>query len=100
MICKWLAMAYDFERFGKPSWDMLAKAVANPAGGDNRRLAEDIAKEHPFIDTSEPSPPPVPARLGKCVCVCVCARVSRDVTSYEALRQLPQYSSKGYHSTG
>ena len=38
----WLKMCYNTERFGDPSWLLLAKAVDHPAGGNNRALAEII----------------------------------------------------------
>ena len=47
MVCKWLAMSYNIERFPKPSWDALVKAVAEPAGADNRKVAEEMARHHP-----------------------------------------------------
>lgn len=50
MVCKWMAMNYNIEKFPKPSWDALAKAVADPAGAANRKVAEEIAKSHPSED--------------------------------------------------
>ena len=41
----WLKKAYNTERFGEPSWELQARAVAHPAGGDNAVLAEEIAKK-------------------------------------------------------
>ena len=41
----WLKKAYNTERFGEPSWELLAKAVAHPSGGDNPVLAKEIAKK-------------------------------------------------------
>ena len=35
------------ERFGKPTWRKLVKAVEEHAGGNNRALAEKIASNHP-----------------------------------------------------
>ena len=41
----WLNKAYKYEIFGEPSWELLAGAVADPAGGNNPALAEEIAKK-------------------------------------------------------
>ena len=37
------------ERFGKPTWKRLAEAVEDHVGGNNRALAEKIAREHPGV---------------------------------------------------
>ena len=42
----WLKQNYDTERHGKPSWKMLVQAVCDPGGGNNRELAERIAKKY------------------------------------------------------
>ena len=42
----WLKMAYNFERFGEPSWTLLVEAVGHPAGGNDRALAEKIAEKY------------------------------------------------------
>ena len=42
VLTEWLQKAYDTTRFGLPFWELLVPAVANPAGGDNRALAEQI----------------------------------------------------------
>lgn len=47
MVSKWLAMAFNVDKFSKPSWDALVKAVAEPAGGANRTVAEEIARQYP-----------------------------------------------------
>ena len=44
-LALWLNKAYNTERFGEPSWELLARAVADPAGGNNPALAEEIAKK-------------------------------------------------------
>lgn len=51
VISKWLRQTYNVEKFGKPSWKMLNKAVAHELGGADRHTAEEIAKiyEHPRI---------------------------------------------------
>ena len=36
VLTLWLKNAYNTERFGEPSWELLARAVADPAGGNNR----------------------------------------------------------------
>ena len=45
----WLKHNYNFERYGLPTWRRLVQAVASPAGGNNRRLANEIASEHRLI---------------------------------------------------
>ena len=45
VLTLWLKKAYNTERFGEPSWELLARAVVNPAGGNNPALAEEIAKK-------------------------------------------------------
>ena len=42
----WLKKAYNSERFGEPSWTLLARAVGHPAGGNDRALAEKIAEKY------------------------------------------------------
>ena len=46
ILTLWLKKAYNTERFGEPSWDLLARAVADPAGGNNPALAEEIANKY------------------------------------------------------
>ena len=46
VLTLWLKKAYNTERFGEPSWELLARAVAHPAGGNNPALAEEIAKKY------------------------------------------------------
>ena len=45
-LALWLRKAYNTERFGEPSWELLARAVGDPAGGNNPALAEKIGKKH------------------------------------------------------
>ena len=45
VLTLWMKKAYNTERFGEPSWELLIAAVADPAGGDNPALAEKIAKK-------------------------------------------------------
>ena len=47
VIDTWLALDYNIERFGMPSWRRLASAVVSSAGGHNPRLAQEIANDHP-----------------------------------------------------
>ena len=46
VLTLWLNKAYNTERFGEPSWELLARAVAHPAGGNNPALAEEITKKY------------------------------------------------------
>ena len=46
MLTMWLNKNYNTERFGEPSWELLAKAVGDPAGGNNSRLADEIRQRH------------------------------------------------------
>ncbi|CAI8033370.1 hypothetical protein GBAR_LOCUS18822 [Geodia barretti] len=42
----WLNKNYNTERFGEPSWKLLAEAVGHPAGGNNPALSDDISMKH------------------------------------------------------
>ena len=46
VLAEWLKKAYNTSRFGDPSWNLLVDAVAHPAGGNNRALAEHIATKY------------------------------------------------------
>ena len=46
ILAEWLKRTYDTTRFGLPSWKQLVAAVAHPAGGSDRALAEQIAERH------------------------------------------------------
>ena len=46
MLRQWLNKTYDVERFGQPSWQMLAEAVRSPAGGNNPALAAQIEEKY------------------------------------------------------
>ena len=46
VLTAWLNKNYDTTLFGPPSWELLVAAVAHPAGGNNRALAEQIANKH------------------------------------------------------
>ena len=45
-LTEWLNKSYNVSRFGPPSWKLLVAAIANPAGGNDRALAERIALKH------------------------------------------------------
>ena len=45
-LAMWLKKAYNTERFGEPSWELLARAVAHPSGGNNPALAEEISMKY------------------------------------------------------
>ena len=47
IIDYWLIKNYDKKRHGDPTWKALVKAVKSPFGGDDKELAEKIAKDHP-----------------------------------------------------
>ena len=49
VIQLWLKWCYGIERYGPPTWRMLAEAVAHPCGGANCAVAKRIAKEHPRL---------------------------------------------------
>ena len=42
----WLKREYKTEKFGKPSWLLLARAVCDPAEGNDPALAEEITSRH------------------------------------------------------
>ena len=46
VLAEWLKKGYNTTRFGVPSWKLLVEAVAHPAGGNDRALAEQIAKKY------------------------------------------------------
>ena len=46
VLTLWLNKAYNTEIFGEPSWELLARAVADPAGGNNPVLSEEIAMNY------------------------------------------------------
>ena len=46
VVTEWLKRNYNQKRFGEPTWKWLVSAVEDPAGGDNKALASDIAKKH------------------------------------------------------
>ena len=46
VLTEWLKKAYNTSRFGPPSWKLVVAAVANPAGGNDRSLADQIALKY------------------------------------------------------
>ena len=47
VIETWLHQQYNVQRHGPPTWQMLVKAVNNPAGGNDNTLARKIASKYP-----------------------------------------------------
>ena len=46
VIANWLKKNYNTEKFGLPTWRWLVEVVADPAAGNDRALAEVIARKH------------------------------------------------------
>ena len=46
VLTMWLRKSYDTTAHGEPCWDLLVAAVAHPFGGNDRALADKIAKKH------------------------------------------------------
>jgi hypothetical protein len=46
VLALWLKRNYNTERFGEPSWGLLAAAVAHRCGGADPALAQEITKRH------------------------------------------------------
>jgi hypothetical protein len=46
VLALWLKRAYDTEKFGEPSWKLLAEAVAHAVGGNNPALAQEITEKY------------------------------------------------------
>ena len=42
MLRLWLKKTYDYVSYGEPTWNMLRKAIASPAGGDDPALADKL----------------------------------------------------------
>ena len=45
--CLLFSPHFQVEKFGKPTWRSLVKAVENKVGGNHPALAQRIAREHP-----------------------------------------------------
>ena len=46
MLTMWLNKNYNTEKFGNPTWELLAEAVSHRAGGNNPALSDDISMKH------------------------------------------------------
>ena len=46
VVTEWLRKNYNVKKFGEPTWQRLAKAVGDAAGGANKALSKRIAKKH------------------------------------------------------
>ena len=46
VLAEWLNKAYNVQRFGQPSWQLLVWAVRDQAGGDNQALADTMAAKY------------------------------------------------------
>ena len=46
MLLAWLQQRYDTTKFGQPSWRVLCQAIHKQVGGNNPRLAKEIAEHH------------------------------------------------------
>ena len=44
MLTLWLNRNYNTERFGEPSWELLARGVGHRSGGNDSALAEEISE--------------------------------------------------------
>ena len=53
VLDQWLKGKYDTQRFGHPSWRRVCEVAAEPAGGDNKKLACEIAANVRFYDPPE-----------------------------------------------
>ena len=55
VLLEWLRRNFDTKQHGHPSWRRLCVAVADPKGGENKALAEEIANHHSTV-TEESKP--------------------------------------------
>ena len=46
VLAEWLNKAYNVQRFGQPSWQLVVRAVRDTAGGDNQALADTMAAKY------------------------------------------------------
>lgn len=46
VIANWLMRNYNVDRFGPPTWRKLVEVVKDPAAGNNKALADEIARKH------------------------------------------------------
>ena len=42
VLALWLKRNYNTEEYGDPSWELIAKAVGHPAGGNDPALSQEI----------------------------------------------------------
>ena len=49
VLTQWLKGNYNTERFGEPSWEMLARAVGHRSGGNDPTLAREIKRRHEVL---------------------------------------------------
>ena len=47
VLLLWLNQKYNTQKFGQPTWRLLAEAVYKETGGNNPELAKRIASKHP-----------------------------------------------------
>ena len=47
VILLWLQKKYNVEMFGPPTWKTLVEAIDRKRGGNNHKLAKEIASKHP-----------------------------------------------------
>ena len=53
VLDEWLKGKFDTQRFGHPSWRRVCEVTAEPAGGDNKKLALEISANVRFNDPPE-----------------------------------------------
>ena len=47
VLLLWLGKGYNVEKFGEPTWQLLVEAVDKKSGGNDSKLAQIIATNHP-----------------------------------------------------
>ena len=52
VIDEWLKRNYNVQRFGEPTWQLLAQAVRHEAGGAHSGLADEITRK--YLPSSSP----------------------------------------------
>ena len=52
VIDEWLKRNYNVQRFGEPTWQLLAEAVRHEAGGAHSGLADEITRK--YLPSSSP----------------------------------------------
>ena len=51
VLLLWLNQSYNVGKFGPPTWRMLVEAVDKKTGGNDQKLANEIAVRHPAGET-------------------------------------------------